>query len=305
MNLKAKIPMIVILLIAVLAFSGGILQSMNLAEAGSIKETISELNTRISRMEDKFFDIRTHDVNNQNKAVDFYYEAEILDAQLYHLEGTISQNEKNVYLEKIAGYLRLVEAYSSTQWIVDMYVHFEETGNTSDYVLASTDIEGFEYTISSDHWNNLTPPPAYLETADDKYSHFHYYTDLINDFNAPQSFYRPRRPFTQNLNVILYLPIQELWEEVNVLESRVELLERQAGRIGLGVAITAVTAVITSTVAGQITEAKLEHDHQTIRAEIKEDEKLIKSKSTAFSIIILVLASGIAILGILIPLLMN
>ncbi len=298
MKIIRYIPIIAILIVSVSAFFAGFMQNDYSVEADSLRKQRDDLQYQISRMEAKANSIYIHDIQNNDLGITYLFDAIMLDNQLSIVNDTLLPEQRDEYLTQIAWNLRWYSFTQTTLEEVKMFFHFQNT--TSDYIIASKEIDGYEYNISKNLFDSIQP--AKNTSAFDFYGDYYSYDSIILIGHAPK--FIVQWADTGDSRWILRIPIDNLQAEVNSLSGQITDYEKQSESIGLWVSLTTVAAILSAAMANRVNEKKTDHDLSVIRADITDQKTRIVPETDLISIPILLLAALLSSLGVLIPILL-
>ena len=296
MDYMKNLPTGIILLISASAFLAGLIQTEMNSNIITLTQEKNLLENRLDQMREKANDIYIHDLLLINEATRRVTEIRLLDFDLLHKGGNLTAEELNAIHAKITWLLWQMQSYLKVLDLSEIYRHF--LVNTSDYIIASKEVDGYEYTITKKyHDENKVIENL---TATEVYGMLHSFTEL-SGWEAPEWFYYPVGDF----RTYLYAPLKAVRDKIDDLAVRTDTLSFNADRIGLGVSLTTIAVILSAAMATRMNEKKMTHDLSVIQAELDQGKTEIISESDLIPISVLLIAATLSILGVIIPIIFS
>ncbi|MFX1514725.1 MAG: hypothetical protein ACFFC6_00305 [Promethearchaeota archaeon] len=292
MSQMKNLPTGIILLISASAFVAGLIQTDLTSNSVTLSQEKKLLENRLDRMREKANDIYIHELVTINEATHRATEIRLLDIDLSHNIASMTADEVNSVYSQIKFLLEQMKSYLEALDLAKMYSHFQV--NDSDYVIASEEEDGYEYTITKQYHNENKVIEN--QTANMVYGFLYSYLE-VSSLGAPGWFYYPVGDF----RTFLYTPLKAVQDEIDDLAVRIDTLSFRADRIGLGVSLTAIAVILSAAMATRINEKKMSYDLSVIQSNLDEGKTEIITESDLISIPVLLMAATLSILGVIIP----
>ena len=304
MNIIHKVPIFVILFVSASAFIAGFYQSDFSSKATNLRQTRSDLEFQLARMQDTVNTLIVSETIIDLESWGFYNDAGIADLELNQTWNIITSEERSVLTFLIIEYLLRFQEYQLNLITGKMYQHFQVS--SSDYVIASKEIDGFDYKVSKSIFDEFDP--VYESTAEDRVGWFFMYDVFSAKSYSPTHFIELKRVYKgypdDYFKRVFYKPIENLQEEITSISHLIEDNESRADTIQLAVSITTVSVILSTAMANRINEKKTESELSIIKAAVSDQEVEIVSKSDKISVPVLITAAILSSLGIIIPILL-
>ncbi|MFW9997356.1 MAG: hypothetical protein ACFFD4_35255 [Candidatus Odinarchaeota archaeon] len=297
-----QIAMTVIIFVSVVAFLAGALQGQYLSKAEESKETLIGLEDEFSSTERLANSILLRDLASFAEADGHLADAKALDVELAGLNDTLDDGNRTMYHDKIIAYM---DAYHQTMagtvyyQLFDAFYSGDEPGNSVGIIDGLH--YGYDFRIYRETWDNLSLGTE-TRTAG----------EVVNDFFSNETIderlehleFLPEPPIWWDLKKLYDSPVIRLRDEMNDLRKEVNLNERSAGSLNLGISIATVVILLSSAMANRITERKNEQDLAVIRADITKDESLARTSRDLISVPVLLLVTVLIVVGTLFPMIL-
>jgi len=302
-----------ILLISISAFGAGYFQDGVNREADELRSQINELENQMDRIEIRIQGVRLSDKAYENQAEEFLNDAILYDRTINALNDSFTPEERILHYDMLAarvwdfrGALRGIE-------IVNIYWWFQF--ETVDWVIASEELDGFNYTISKAFWDsyqddypnlviNLTYTEAFHTVADYTKGGFIHAAAYYDYAILPEWFMIPTYASSSIYDNFFYQTLYDLQAEIITLEDNLIALERKSDYYVYGLSLITVAAILASAMSNRMADKEVDSQFGDVLAKLHENENLKTSPWDNFAFAVLILAGLIAILGILLPILL-
>lgn len=272
MDNESKIASVVIIVVSVAGFVSGYSHETYLAEASQLKEETIQLQEVLDRIENRalFLIEQTHDRGYECYSNEV--EVTIVDHELRELNSTLGWDERDAYLRRITGLLGATQTLWSQVPLLGVYWHFNQT--TSDLVITSEDVEGYDYNITYAQWQEYESeyvprlgPLVDILSASESYGHFFSYDYIqalpiemrpTNVLTGGETFLRIGTGLTAKAEFFFMTPVNNLQEEITSKLELANSLEAQAQRVSVGVSLTTIALVLVTAIGNKIDRRSLE-----------------------------------------------
>lgn len=317
------IASIIILLISIAGFAGGLLQSSYSTDASDEMESVDELREIADEMQTKIEYYIQQEHSLQEEVYELYDEIfEIINAWFPVLDPFNNISEETIKLTNITSVVNIQsKLWKASQKLNEsnvhhLYMYFEVFNETEPFrVPLSNDRE---FNITKENWDRhyrrqLDPEFEFeFEEANQTLYKIANSTDyLLNNIlwqefpkdmlakiqvNMPKSFFLVDLGLFSDL---LYEPYYIIMGESFDMEMHARYLEDKGDLMSLGVAIITVAMVLSTTMANRLNEKKVYDRINLVRADLMKNPELGVSRGDKFAIPVLITALIVSAIGLL------
>ncbi|NHJ04636.1 MAG: hypothetical protein EAX90_07425 [Candidatus Heimdallarchaeota archaeon] len=319
-NIVQYVPVIIVMLISVAALVPGILQN-NLSE--QVEDDTETLNNKQDSYE-YFSDVARYVFQFDSDLYSMIWqelaEAKRLDIELTALGENATALENRTIVSIIVDHL--MNAYIMADQTYSFGIHMTFTGDpTRETFHLGVSSTGDFLDITREAWE--TRPTYLLVTFEDflttiygewygvpgqNFFMNHTMQLIYEDFsdmlaNPFGLLYAANNLYSldpgSNLYNLTHTPVFEMEGQIAQLRFIVQEGENIINNYKMAVSILTIATIMSTAIAGRLEERKIAHQISKVRADFKDDESIIVSSVDKFSLTLLLIALGIAIVGVL------
>ena len=294
-----------ILLISGIAYVAGSFQEDFSSIAAQMHDDARAMEEDLKRMESRAYFIMQRDVTRIREYNDLLMETGWVDREFELLNNSISPEQREIYIRKVAEMLDQLNSYQSMLLILHLYRHFNMSTDT--YWIASEDGEGYDFSITWERWQSFIydyGSPVEIETPMEYYgSYFSYpaiqalpYQMRPQDHETgAESFIRENAGVEFLCECFLLSQIQVLQDQIDAKLDEANANEAVANRISVTVSLATVAMLLATAMANRVNERESIDEIVTLRAEMGQDVAVERDYST---VPILIVAIALALFGL-------
>jgi len=297
---------LIILFISSCAFLAGFLQGDYIDSNNILLVEIQEKENDLNVIRGKITALLTNDrdeillnTNYLSRACEFINE-------LYYMAGNLTFEQNLTIKSNVVYLLRRINRTFDFFNVIIIEEAFNNDNTLNSFMFATDEEDGFDFSIMRSFWEekDIIRPELFQQRLSRQLPNvsISVIDEILADPFCPQIYYKTGlSSFEALLNEIAF----GKQSEINGLKEDSNQLKSITQKISTGVAIIAITTVLSAAMMSRLEDKKIEHNFSIVRKDILKDKNVVVSKTDRIAIPVLVIAAIISALGLVIPILMN